>query len=33
VGTSGADLNLNTVSIVTGAAVSVTALTYTQSKT
>ena len=33
VGASGADLNLNTVSIVSGAAVSVTSLTYTQSKT
>lgn len=33
VGTSGADLNLNTTSIVSGAAVSVTAFTYTQSKT
>jgi hypothetical protein len=33
VGTSSADLNLNTTSIVIGAAVSVTALTYTQSKT
>ena len=33
VGTSGADLNLNTVSIVSGAEVSVTSLTYTQSKT
>lgn len=33
VGTSGADLNLNTTSIVAGAAVSVTAFTYTQSKT
>lgn len=33
VGTSGADLNLNTVSIVSGAEVSVTAFTYTQSKT
>lgn len=33
VGTSGCDLNLNTVSIVIGAAVSVTSFTYTQSKT
>lgn len=33
VGTSGADLNLNTTAIVAGAQVSVTALTYTQSKT
>lgn len=33
VGTSGADLNLNTTSIVAGAAVSVTSFTYTQSKT
>lgn len=33
VGTSGADLNLNTTSIVSGAEVSVTSLTYTQSKT
>jgi hypothetical protein len=32
VGTSGCDLNLNTTSIVTGAAVSVSALEYTQSK-
>lgn len=32
VGTSGADLNLNTVSIVTGAAVAVTAFTLTESK-
>ena len=30
VGTSGADLNLNTTSIVTGAAVSVTSLTITE---
>lgn len=30
VGTSGANLNLNTVSIVAGATVDVTALTYTQ---
>jgi hypothetical protein len=33
VGASGADLNLNTVSIVSGAEVAVTSLTYTQSKT
>jgi hypothetical protein len=33
VGTSGADLNLNTTSIVAGAEVSVTSFTYTQSKT
>lgn len=32
VGTSGADLNLNTVAIVSGAAVSVTALTLTEGK-
>lgn len=32
VGTSGFDLNLNTVSIVAGATVSVTSLTYTQPK-
>jgi hypothetical protein len=32
VGTSGCDLNLNTVSIVSGATVAVTSLTYTQSK-
>lgn len=32
VGTSGCDLNLNTVSIVSGATVSVTSLTYTQPK-
>lgn len=32
VGTSGADLNLNTTSIVAAAAVSISALTYTQSK-
>lgn len=32
VGTSGCDLNLNTVSIVAGATVSVTSLTYTQPK-
>lgn len=32
VGTSGADLNFNSVSFVTGAAVSITAFTYTQSK-
>lgn len=31
VGTSGADLNLNTTSIVTGAAVAVTAFTFTES--
>jgi len=30
VGTSGADLNLNTVSIVTAAVVSITSMTYTQ---
>jgi len=33
VGTSGADLNLNTTSIVAAAEVSVTSFTYTQSKT
>lgn len=33
VGTSGDDINLNTVAIVAGATVSVTALTYTQPKT
>ena len=33
VGTSGADINLNTVAIVASAEVAVTALTYTQSKT
>lgn len=33
VGTSGADLNLNTTSIVAGAQVSISAFTYTQSKT
>jgi hypothetical protein len=33
VGTAGADLNFNTVSFVTGANVSVSAFTYTQSKT
>ena len=33
VGTSGADLNLNTTSIVSGASVSVSSFTYTQSKT
>lgn len=33
VGTSGADLNLNTTSIVAGAEVSVSSFTYTQSKT
>lgn len=33
VGTSGADLNLNTTSIVAGAEVAVSSLTYTQSKT
>jgi len=33
VGTSGANLNLNTTSIVANAAVNVTSLTYTQSKT
>lgn len=32
VGTSGADLNLNTTSIVAGANVSITSFTYTQSK-
>jgi hypothetical protein len=32
VGTSGANLNLNTVSIVTAAAVAVTSFTYTQNK-
>jgi hypothetical protein len=32
VGTSGANLNLNSVSIVSGAAVSVTSFTYTQQK-
>lgn len=32
VGTSGADLNLNTVSIVAGAAVAVTAFTLTETK-
>lgn len=32
VGTSGCDLNLNTTSIVAGATVSVTSLTYTQPK-
>lgn len=32
VGTSGADLNLNSVAIQSGAQVSVTSLTYTQSK-
>lgn len=32
VGTSGADLNLNSVAISAGAAVSVTSFTYTQSK-
>jgi hypothetical protein len=33
VGTSGSDLNLNSVAISAGAEVSVTAFTYTQSKT
>lgn len=33
VGTSGADLNLNSVAIQSGAAVSVSSFTYTQSKT
>jgi hypothetical protein len=33
VGTSGADINLNTTAIVTGAQVTITSLTYTQSKT
>lgn len=33
VGTSGANINLNSVAISSGAAVSVTAYTYTQSKT
>jgi hypothetical protein len=33
VGTAGANLNLNSVAISSGAAVSVTSLTYTQSKT
>jgi len=33
VGTSGDDINLNTVSIVAGATVSITSLTYTQPKT
>lgn len=33
VGTSGEDINFNTVSFVTGATVSITALTYTQPKT
>jgi hypothetical protein len=33
VGTSGANLNLNSVAISAGAAVSVSSLTYTQSKT
>lgn len=33
VGTSGADLNLNTTSIVAGAAVSISSMTYTQPKT
>lgn len=33
VGTSGADLNLNTTSIVANAEVAVSSLTYTQSKT
>ena len=33
VGTSGANLNLNSVAISAGAAVSVTSFTYTQSKT
>lgn len=33
VGTTGEDINLNTVSIVAGAQVSITSLTYTQPKT
>jgi hypothetical protein len=33
VGTSGDDINFNTVSFVTGATVAITALTYTQPKT
>jgi len=33
VGTSGANINLNSVAISVGAAVSVTSYTYTQSKT
>lgn len=33
VGTSGEDLNFNTVAFVTGATVAITALTYTQPKT
>ena len=33
IGTSGCDLNLNTASIVAGAAVQVSSLTYTQPKT
>ncbi len=33
VGTSGCDINFNTVSFVIGAAISVSALTYTQAKT
>lgn len=33
VGTSGEDINFNTVSFVTGATVSITSLTYTQPKT
>jgi hypothetical protein len=33
VGTSGEDINFNTASFVTGATVSITALTYTQPKT
>ena len=33
VGTSGEDINFNTVSFVTGATVAITALTYTQPKT
>jgi hypothetical protein len=32
VGTSGADLNLNAVAIVTGAAVSISSFTYTENK-
>jgi hypothetical protein len=32
VGTSGADINLTTVTIVLGAAVSITAMTYTARK-
>ena len=32
VGTSGADLNMNSVSITTGSAVAVTSFTYTENK-